>query len=128
MKHTLYCVAEAIQVAHHASILHRNIGADQVLCAQDGRIKLTGFTHAVQLTTEKNYAHGYKGECKGNRRLLSKYTITPDLRCSPEQANGESYSLPHDIWSFGVLMCEMANHGRSPFARDLPYSSRSELF
>ena len=128
MKHTLYCVAKAIETAHKAKILHRNIGVDQVLCAQGGLIKLTGFTYSKQLTTDKNYAHGYKGECKHrDGKLKSKYTITPDLRCSPEQANGESYSFPHDIYSFGTLMCEMVNHGRPPYARAQPYSNRKEL-
>lgn len=92
--------ALALQAAHAAGLVHRDIKPGNLLITPDGRVKITDFGIAriadqVPLTAT--------GQVMGTVQYLS-----------PEQASGHSASPSTDIYSLGIVAYEMLA-GRRPF-------------
>ena len=101
-------IADALQTAHSAGIVHRDVKPENVFLAADdlGRVqpKLLDFGIARQTDVD--------------RRLTAKGAIvgTPDYM-SPEQARGAEVDARTDVWSFSVMLYE-ALTGQVPFRAD----------
>jgi serine/threonine-protein kinase len=92
--------ASALQAAHQAGLVHRDIKPGNLLITPEGRVKITDFGIAriadqVPLTAT--------GQVMGTVQYLS-----------PEQASGHSASPTTDIYSLGIVAYE-ALAGRRPF-------------
>ncbi len=92
--------ASALQAAHSAGLVHRDIKPGNLLITPEGRVKITDFGIAriadqVPLTAT--------GQVMGTVQYLS-----------PEQASGHSASPSTDIYSLGIVAYEMLA-GRRPF-------------
>ncbi|TAL41123.1 MAG: serine/threonine protein kinase [Salinibacterium sp.] len=92
--------ASALQAAHSAGLVHRDIKPGNLLITPEGRVKITDFGIAriadqVPLTAT--------GQVMGTVQYLS-----------PEQASGHSASPTTDIYSLGIVAYE-ALAGRRPF-------------
>lgn len=92
--------ANALQAAHAAGLVHRDIKPGNLLITPDNRVKITDFGIAriadqVPLTAT--------GQVMGTVQYLS-----------PEQASGHSASPSTDIYSLGIVAYE-ALAGRRPF-------------
>ena len=92
--------ASALQAAHNAGLVHRDIKPGNLLITPEGRVKITDFGIAriadqVPLTAT--------GQVMGTVQYLS-----------PEQASGHPASPTTDIYSLGIVAYE-ALAGRRPF-------------
>ena len=98
-------VGDALEVAHAARIVHRDVKPANVMLTGDGRIKLM----------DLGIARGLDGE---DITRTSSILGTAGY-VSPEQARGERVDHRSDIYSLGCVLYEMLT-GRQPFEADNP--------
>jgi serine/threonine-protein kinase len=97
--------ARALQVAHSAGIIHRDIKPGNLMVTADGTIKVTDFgiarAAAVSTLTQTGMVMG-----------TAHYV-------SPEQASGQQITPSTDLYSLGVVAFECLT-GMAPFDADTP--------
>ena len=113
-------LAEALEAAHEQGIVHRDLKPDNIMLSRDGRVKVLDFgiaKSARQVTL-------VDGQPRRDVTLTQAGLIigTPAYM-SPEQIVGEAVDHRADLFTFGVLVYEMAT-GQRPF----PGSTASEVF
>lgn len=96
-------VAEALQVAHEAGIVHRDVKPANILLCDDRRVKVTDFGIA---------------KAGGGRDLTEVGTMIGTAKyLAPEQVRGESVDPRTDIYGLGVVLYECLT-GVAPFDAD----------
>jgi eukaryotic-like serine/threonine-protein kinase len=98
----------ALEVAHAAGVLHRDVKPANVLICNDGRCVLTDFGVA-RLPTESNLTT--PGMVLGSPHFIS-----------PERAVGGAFGPPSDLFSLGVTLYT-AVEGGPPFDRGDPFET-----
>ncbi|HEU5239392.1 MAG TPA: protein kinase [Pyrinomonadaceae bacterium] len=99
-------VASALDAAHRAGVVHRDIKPDNVMVRQDGIVKVLDFGIAKLTATESSDV-----DSEGVTRLQMKTRVGMIMGTaaymSPEQARGLETDARTDIWSFGCVLYEM---------------------
>ena len=111
-------IADALAAAHASGIIHRDLKPSNVMESQEGRIKILDFGLAKLLE---------RGERSPDTTTFAAPLTEPHslvgttAYMSPEQAEGRTLDSRSDIFSFGIMLYEMAT-GVRPFAGDSPLS------
>jgi serine/threonine-protein kinase len=99
-------VCSAVQHAHANLVVHRDLKPGNILVTADGQVKLLDFGIARLLR-----------EAEGLEQLPptegGAHAFTPEY-ASPEQVRGLPVGTPSDVYSLGVVACELLA-GRRPF-------------
>ncbi|WP_307095485.1 Stk1 family PASTA domain-containing Ser/Thr kinase [Arthrobacter sp. V1I9] len=96
-------VVEGLGAAHAAGFIHRDVKPENVLIAEDGRIKIGDFGLARAVTTSTS-----TGVLLGTVAYLS-----------PELVLGRSADARSDVYSVGIMLYEMLT-GQQPFTGEVP--------
>lgn len=103
-------IAEGLNEAHQAGVLHRDIKPGNIMLDAKGRVKILDFGLAVvtsrpQGETEENFI----------TRTATQWRMSGTVPyMSPEQLRGEPTDARSDVFSFGVMLYECLT-GRLPF-------------
>jgi TolB-like protein/tRNA A-37 threonylcarbamoyl transferase component Bud32 len=111
-------VSEALGAAHRKGIVHRDLKPENVMAADSGFYKILDFGLA-RMTLPENSGGDPLSELTQmltvSRNLTSEGQVSGTVAyMSPEQIQGETVDARSDIFSFGILLYELAT-GTSPF-------------
>lgn len=107
-------VANALQAAHAAGIVHRDIKPDNIMIRPDGFVKILDFGIAKLTETTPNSSDLTTRPAGGFETKTGQVIGTPAY-LSPEQARGLKIDGRSDLFSLGVVLFEML-FGKQPFA------------
>jgi serine/threonine protein kinase len=107
-------IANALQAAHNAGIVHRDIKPDNIMVRPDGFVKILDFGIAKLTETSPNKTDLSTWPASGFETKTGQVIGTPAY-LSPEQARGLKLDGRSDLFSLGVVLYEML-FGYQPFA------------
>ena len=112
-------IASGLERAHELGIIHRDLKPENLMLSRDGYAKILDFGLA-KLVAERDRALVADSEQK--TLVLGVQTESGTLMgtvnyMAPEQLLGQRVDRRCDVFSFGVVLCEMLT-GRAPFVHD----------
>ncbi|KAL4077471.1 kinase-like domain-containing protein [Scleroderma citrinum] len=89
-------IARALAYLHARKCIHRDLKGENLLVTANGRLKITDF--------------GFARIAARNEEEIKRLTFCgTDSYMSPEILHGKEFDLPTDVFSLGIIFCEIAS-------------------
>ena len=113
-------VADALEAAHAAGIAHRDLKLNNVMQGQDGRIRILDFGLARRLDAPT-------ASLSGPETVTDQGVVVGTTAyMAPEVLQGREPDTRSDLFSFGVMLFEMAS-GKRPFVGASPWAVMASI-
>jgi len=104
---------DALQTAHAAGVLHRDVKPSNVICGEDGRVALTDFGIATVDSDPTDVTTS--GQLVGSPAYMA-----------PERARGEKPTAASDLWSLGATLWTAAE-GQPPYDEGSAFATMTKV-
>jgi serine/threonine-protein kinase len=108
-------IAEALEEAHVADVIHRDIKPGNIMIGEDGNAKVLDFGLAKALKAEIQEVDASLSPTLTQPMTHAGWLLGTPVYMSPEQATGSEAGKQSDIWAFGCVLYEMLT-GERPFS------------